>query len=127
MSAFDYVTAINFTKKDLFEKDGDGGVGYDPFITNKSLSYFVDTVLFANEVNMRYQIPKGSQFDFLRFGVSKRKRFSKWHKQEKNSELVNAIAKIENINHENVKKMLQVLNEADIKELKKTYVMKEIK
>lgn len=125
MNPFDYLNSINFTKDDLFEQND--GVGYDPFLTNKSLSYFVDTVLFANEVNIRYQIPKKAQFDFLRFGISKRKRFSKWHKQEKNSELVLAIATIENISVDKVKKMLSVLDDSKIKILKNTYVMKERK
>jgi hypothetical protein len=53
---------------------------YNPFVTNRTLSYFIDTVLQANEVNQRHQVDHRLQFDYLINTVRKKKRFSKWIK-----------------------------------------------
>lgn len=122
MGIFDYINAINFTKVDQIEEEGEKG--YDCYMTNKSLSYFSDTVLFANEMNIHYSLPKRTQFDFLRFGVSKRKRFAKWHKAEKNDELVDKICNQENISQVKVRQMISLLTDSQIKQLKIDYGLK---
>jgi hypothetical protein len=55
---------------------------YVPFMINKGLSQFADTVLLANQVNQMSHIDKKMQFDFLYNTVKKGKRFGKWHKAE---------------------------------------------
>jgi len=53
MNPFDFVNSISFAKKDLMtntENDDLSEKGYVPFIVNKSLSYFADTLLHANEI-----------------------------------------------------------------------------
>tara|TARA_B110000977_G_scaffold4631_2_gene6620 strand:- start:560 stop:886 length:327 start_codon:yes stop_codon:yes gene_type:complete len=55
---------------------------YVPFVTNRSLSYFPDTVLLANEMNRYHHIDSKLQYQFLINIVRKRKRFSKWVKPE---------------------------------------------
>jgi len=81
MSPFDYLNAINYSKKnlitdDLSEKD------YNSFMVNRGLSYFPDTVLAASEMNRYHQIDNRLQFDFLINIIRKRKRFSKWEKKK---------------------------------------------
>ena len=81
MSPFDYLNAINYSKKDIMiddltEKD------YNSFMINRGLSYFPDTVLAANEMNTHHQIDPRLQFDFLINIIRKRKRFSKWDKKK---------------------------------------------
>ena len=50
MSPFDYLNAINYTKKDIMVDDI-AEKQYNPFMVNRGLSYFQDTVLMANEMN----------------------------------------------------------------------------
>jgi hypothetical protein len=79
MNPFEFVNSINITKKDLIvdnEKD------YNSFMVNRSLSYFNDTVLLANEMNKYHHLDGKLQFHFLLNTVRKRKRFSKWVKPE---------------------------------------------
>jgi len=84
---FRYVAAINYSKEDLtnnfplFEEE------YNSYLTNRSLSYFPDTVLIANEINIFNFIPKHWQFLFYLNIVSKKKRYSskKWAKRSKDS------------------------------------------
>ena len=47
-----YLTAINWSKEKLLDSDEkDWEKKYPPFIINKGLSYFPDTVMYANEMN----------------------------------------------------------------------------
>ena len=91
MSPFDYLNSINMTKKNLMV-DEQSEKDYVPFIVNRGLGYFSDTVLLANEMNVNCHIDSKIQYDFLRNTVNKKKRWSKWLKEdEANSEKINVI------------------------------------
>ena len=77
MKLGDYLNAINYSKDDLFA-DEEAAKGYVPFIVNRSLSYFPDTILQANDMNIHADLGKREQFDYLRHSIRKRRRFSKW-------------------------------------------------
>ena len=81
MKPFDYVNSINTTKKDIMVDDMTEK-SYLPFMINRSLSYFADTVLMANEMNKHHHLENRMQYDFLRNIVRKRMRFSKWSKKD---------------------------------------------
>ena len=51
MNPFDYLNAINATKEDVMVDDV-AESKYNAFLINRGLSYFVDTVLYANEMNL---------------------------------------------------------------------------
>ncbi len=80
MKLGDYLNAINYSKDDLFA-DEEAAKGYAPFIINRCLSYFPDTILQANEMNTHADLGKQEQFDYLRHSIRKRRRFSKWLKK----------------------------------------------
>jgi len=116
MNPFDYINAINHTKKDIMlddlnEKD------YNSFLTNRSLSYFRDTVLIANEMNRHHQIDHRLQFDFLINIVRKRKRFSKWTKPEIVSDL-NVVKEYYGYSNEKAKQVLTLLTTDQLTDLK---------
>ena len=52
-------------------------------MVNCYLSFFPDTIYFVNELNQYHTLPKNMQFDFLRLGLRKNKRFSPWLKKTK--------------------------------------------
>ena len=89
MNPFEYVNAINLTKKDIMVDDV-AEKAYTPFLINRSLSYFNDTILFANEMNRYHHIDHRLQFDFFINIIRKKKRFSKWIKPQEieNLELI---------------------------------------
>lgn len=89
LSPFDFLNSINMTKKDLME-DPDTEKQYVPFVVNRTLSYFPDTVAIANEMNKYHHLDAKLQYQFLINIIRKRKRFSKWIK----SELENNIDKV---------------------------------
>ena len=84
----DYLTSINWSKKKLMDTDDKTWEKkYPPFIINKGLSYFVDTVMFANEMNRLHHASKHMQFSFLINTIRSQKRFSKWLKASKIKDL----------------------------------------
>ena len=86
MKLSEYLNAINYTKDDLFA-DEEADKGYVPFVINRCLSYFPDTIMQVNELNINPNVSKKMQFDYLRNAIRKRKRFSKWLKNAKDDRL----------------------------------------
>ena len=86
MNPFDYVNAINYSKKDIMVTRDDEKA-YNGFMVNRSLSYFSDTVVIANEMNKYHHIDSRLQFSFLINIIRKRKRFSKWAKAQTESDI----------------------------------------
>ena len=116
MNPFEYVNAINYTKKDIMIDDI-AEKGYSPYMINRQLSYFADTVLAANEMNRNHHLDNRLQFDFFINIIRKRKRFSKWHKPETVSEL-EAVKKYYGYSNEKARQILSLLNTDQINELK---------
>ena len=117
MNPFEFVNAINYTKKnimigDITEK------AYAPYMVNRQLSYFPDTVLAANEMNRNHHLDNRLQFDFFINIVRKRKRFSKWYKPETISDL-DAVKKYYGYSNEKARQVLTLLSPEHINELKR--------
>jgi hypothetical protein len=90
---FDYVNTINQTKKNMMrntENDTLSEKEYNPFLVNKALSYFPDTILHANLVNQYHQLDKRPQYEFLLNSIRPQKRYAKWVKDagDKNLDVV---------------------------------------
>ena len=110
MTPFDFINAINLTKKNLFE-DPLAEKDYVPFIVNRGLSYFPDTVLYANEMNRNAGIPKDWQFSFFLNTISKKRRFSKWAKADAESSSLELVKEYYGYSSEKAKEALSVLSD----------------
>ena len=104
------------TKKDIMVDDL-AEKAYNSFMVNRSLSYFNDTVLFANEMNVNHTIDKRLQFDFLINMVRKRKRFSKWQKSVSDND-VEVVKEYYGYNNEKARQALTLLTIEQINALK---------
>ena len=82
----DWLNSINFTKENLIE-DPDMISSYPPYIINRCLSGHLDTVLFANEMNIYSSLDKDMQYTFFLYTLRKWKRFSPWLKKEQVEDL----------------------------------------
>jgi len=78
----DYLYSINQSKINILDDDTDAERGYPPYIINRCLSSFTDTILFANELNKNSHLPHKLQYDFLLNSVKPRKRFSPWARKD---------------------------------------------
>ena len=117
MNPFDYVNAINIKKQNIMVDDV-SEKAYAPYMVNRSLSYFNDTVLMANEMNINHHLDNRLQFDFLLNIVRKKKRFSKWAKPETVSD-VEVVKEYYGYSNEKAKSALSLLTTEQIDELKK--------
>jgi hypothetical protein len=117
MNPFVYVNEITNGKKNIMVDDI-AEKAYNPFMVNRGLSYFHDTVLMANEMNRYHHIDKRLQFDFLINIVRKKKRFSKWLKPEENAE-IEVIKEYYSYSNEKAKQIHSLLSSDQINELKK--------
>ena len=120
MKPFDYVNEINVSKKDIMtgtDNDVLAEKGYDPFLTNRSLSNFPDTIWLANEMNTRHDIDKKLQFHFLLNTVRPKKRFAKWAKKEKTGD-VEVIKLYYGYNDVKARQALSVLTDDQIKTIR---------
>jgi hypothetical protein len=79
MNPFEFVKAIN-NKKNIIRDDLDEK-SYLPYMINHTFSYFPDTALLANEMNINHHLDNKLQNDFFINTIRKNpKRFSKWNK-----------------------------------------------
>lgn len=121
MSFFDYLNAINTTKQDLMKEDPLSEKDYVPFMINRGLSYFPDTIIYANEMNKYASIPKDWQFAFYLNSIKTKKRFSKWHKKDQNSEDLKLVMKAYGYSYEKATKAMEILSDAQLEQLRSSY------
>lgn len=114
MNPFDCLNAINNkTEVEFNEKS------YPAFMVNRGLSYFQDTVLIANEMNIKHHIDSLIQFDFYRIIVRKKKRFSKWHKASKDDN-IDVIKEYFGYSNDKARQVRDLFSDQDIQEMKLT-------
>ena len=114
-----FLKSINTTKENVLLEDSNGKIeeAYNPFIINKSLSHFPDTIMQANTMNQYFELDKKLQYDFLLNSIRKKKRFSRWVKSniEENVEIVKQYYKVGN---EKAVEILSLLNDEQISTIK---------
>ena len=111
MTPFDFLNAINLTKKDLIAEDPQAEKEYLPYLINRGLSYFPDTILYANEMNQRWEAPNEWQFSFFLNTISRKKRFSKWHKKDADTESFRLVQEYFGYSNEKTKEALSILTD----------------
>lgn len=95
---FDYVNDVSFKKEGLAfkiqEETGTWPSEFVPFIVVKAFGNYWDTILLANELNIRFQeVPREAQYQFWMNAIPKKKRFAKFHSEDKDrSELIRCVA-----------------------------------
>jgi hypothetical protein len=114
MSPFDFLNAINTTKENLFETDPQASKDYKPFIINRGLSYFPDTVFYANQMNQHPILDKDMQFFFFLNIISRKKRFSKWSKKDAETESLELVKEYYGYSSEKATEALKVLSDNDL-------------
>lgn len=114
---FDFIKAVSETKKDLIETAEDEK-DYVPWIVNKGLSYFPDTILFCNEMNKLPDLDNKLQFDYYKYSLSTRKRYSKWIKKQDNDDL-DAVSQYYGYSMKKAEAALSILNREQIDEIKR--------
>jgi hypothetical protein len=119
---WDFVNAINSNKQDLMtgtENDDLAEAGYVPFLTNRALSQFPDTLLYANEMNRYNHLDNKLQFEYLLNSVRPKKRFSKWAKREDN-EGIQLVMQYYKCNIKRAQEYIQLLTSEQLDKIKQS-------
>ena len=119
---FSFVNEINQGKRNLMlDQNGEHSdlleKVYNPYIVNRSLSYFHDTVIHANEMNKNHHIDSRLQNDYFINTIRKRKRFSKWIKPTELEDM-EAVKAYYGYSNEKARQVLTLLNNEQLTELK---------
>ena len=107
---FEMLNAITYTKNRECFSDKE----YTPFIINRGLSQFPDTVFYAQEMNQRNYVDKDMQFAFLLNSIAKKRRFGKWAKKQKD-ENIELIMRYFDYNEQKARQALSLLTKAQLK------------
>ena len=115
----DYLNAVNHTKENLLDtEDEDWEKKYPPFIVNKCVAPFPDTVMLVNEINQLPHLDKKLQFDFLINSLRPRKRYTPWLKAMK-LENLEYVKEYYGYNNEKAKAALDILTDDQISAIKR--------
>jgi hypothetical protein len=114
----DYLNAINNTKEPLMDsEDEQWEKKYPPFIVNKCVAPFPDTVMLVNEINQLHHLDNKLQFDFLINSLRPRKRYTPWLKATK-LENLEYVKEYYGYSNEKAKAALDILNDEQISAIK---------
>jgi hypothetical protein len=117
MNLTEYLNSINYSKKNLMV-DSDAEKSYAPYVVNRCLSYFPDTLLHANEMNRLNFLDKKVQYDYYLGSIRARKRFSKWLKKEEADD-IELIKNYFGYSDKRAREALRILSKEDISNIKK--------
>ena len=90
---------------------------YPPFIVNKCVAPFPDTIHLVNEMNMHNHLDSKLQFDFLLNSLRSRDRYTPWEGEEKIKN-IEYVKEYYGYSNEKAKDCLDVLNDEQIKTIK---------
>jgi hypothetical protein len=116
MNPFDFVNSINYTKKDLLKDPEVSETSYVPYVVNKALSYFPETIMYANEMN-RVQADGKLQYHYLLNTVRPGKRFAKWVKKD-DTESIELVKLFYGYSTEKAQQALTVLSQENLHYIK---------
>ena len=114
----DWLNSINFNKKNLFEEDPDAK--YPSYVINRCMSGHIDTVLFANEMNLNHHLDSDMQYSFFLNSVRKRKRFSPWLRKDEIKDL-DLVKRYYGYSNEKAKQALRILSKEQLNFIKSKF------
>ena len=113
-----YLKSINETKEHLLDSDDPmWEKKYSPYIINKCLAPFNDTIMLVNEMNMRHHLDSKLQYDFLLNSVRRQNRYAPWMKASKTKNL-EYVKEFFGYNNEKARSALNILNDEQIAYIK---------
>ena len=118
---FDYINDCSHLKEGIVANADDEEEAikdYNPFLTNRTFSYFLDSLSYAVDMNLYGQVlSKRMQYDYYFYGLRKKKRFSKQAKIAK-SEDVELIQEIYGYDKKKAITALKILTEENLEQLR---------
>ena len=111
----DWLNSINQNKKNIYEEDPDAK--YPAYIINRCMSGHLDTVMFANEMNLSSHLDSDMQYSFYLNSLRKKRRYSPWLKKDK-AENLDLIKQYFGYNNDKARDALRILTNDQIELIK---------
>jgi hypothetical protein len=118
MTPFDFSNDISHKKEHIMVDEYTESL-YVPFVVNRALSLFPDTLFHVNEMNINSHLDKKLQYEYLYNSVRKKKRFEKWPWKKVDSSDIDLICSIYKYNRVKAREVLSVLTNEQLSESKK--------
>ena len=113
----DIIPSILQTKKCVINDEIDQK-DYVPFVVNRALSYHMDCILYANEMNLNSGLDKDMQYQYLLNSVrSMKRKFQPWQKSKTISDL-ECVKEYFGYSNNKAKDALRILSEEQLVELR---------
>jgi len=120
MELKDWLNSINQTKKNLIDEDPLIEKKYLPYIINRCYSGHLDSIMFANEMNMYNFLPKKMQYDFFINTLRVKKRFSPWIRKDEIQDL-DYVKRYYGYSNEKAKQILKILSKEQLNFIKSKF------
>lgn len=118
MNLGEILSSINHNKENILrDRDEREEKQYAPYVINRCLSYFPDTIFLVNSMNCIPNVDKRMHYEFLLTSVRKRKRFSKWLKKEQDIRL-DWIKEYYNVSEKKAREYISFLTDEQIEDIK---------
>ena len=113
------IPSILQTKKNVLVDDYDiKEYKKQAYMVNRSLSYHMDCVLYANEMNINSSIDPDMQYQYLLNTVrSMKRKFQPWQKSETEKDL-ECVKQYFGFSNEKAKEALRILNDEQIADIR---------
>ena len=110
-----WLNSINHDKQNIMTDENKKE--YPPYIVNRCLSGFIDTVMMANEMNINHHLSPELQYQFLLNIVRTKRRFSPWLKKEKLNDL-ELVKSYYGYSNEKARAALSILSDEQLNSIK---------
>lgn len=121
---FDYVNSITKSKNNMMRDTANDDLAekaYQPRIINTALSYFPDTILHANLMNLNYDLDNRPQYEFLLNSIRPKKRFAKWVKKTDLNQDLEYVMRYYGCNAQKAKDAMLILTEKNMVDIRAAF------
>ena len=115
LSPFTFVQNVSKDSFDMYTPDTEKM--YIPFIVNRALGYYLDTVLYANDMNLASNLSPRAQYLYLLNSLPKRSRYSSWQKRTESVE-TEAIMTVYKCSRQKAEEIAALLTPAQLEQIK---------
>lgn len=112
---FDFLNDISFGKKNIFSDENERE--FNSYMINRFLSMDVTTVMYANEMNKNFHLPKHMQYDYYLNSIKKQKRYFKYIKHTRQDD-IDVIREYHGYSETRAKEVLPIFSVDDIEYMK---------
>jgi Bacteriophage clamp loader A subunit len=120
LNPFDFIKSIQQTKVNLIRESDDPLKTeklYNPWLTNKALSFHIDSVLYANEMNRSAGLDNLMQYEYYINTIRNMKRNHIWLKKSTDND-IEFLCEVFKLNKKRALEILNIIGSKKLEEIK---------